>query len=484
MTVAAAAASAAPIERTPAEIAAQIRAARDDADDKLFAELAGLRTREALAALIDALGAVGAPAKLKPAYHSFRAFRGVEDLEGDAIEYLASRAAAQSNQKGVHAALALIELLPSSADELAALALESKHVDVRTAALIGVVAAGDSLDERDVAKLANSKLLEVRFEGLLAQTRRIDDVEKRDRAIARLHSSRDEAERLAAVELLAAVDCPQRFTWLARSLGDEYGPVRRKAVDALERAHDLRAVEQLIARLAVARPGEAWTLARALERITGLSLGSRAETWKRWWDREGASFVLPGAGGAAPAPKDDDRTTASFYGLPIPDQHVVLAVDTSDSMKADDGRADRRSRIAIAKEQMRAAIEAFSDDATFEIVDFGKSARSWRGELVEARKRTKTEALEWVASLALSWGTEIHGGLRQAFRDPSADAIVFLTDGDPQLSVLMDRPTILRLVAQWNRTRCTRIDCLSIGTDRPWLRALAESSNGRYRQVN
>lgn len=260
--------------------------------------------------------------------------------------------------------------------------------------------------------------------------------------------------------MLATVDRVRRFTLLTASLGDEYGPVRRKAIDALERTHDLRAVEMLVGRLAIARVGEAWTIARALERMTGLALGSRPETWRRWWEREGATFVLPDATAKREHAEDDGTTAAAFYGLPIHDEHTVFAVDTSDSMKAVDGRTDGRRRIDIAKHELRTAIRAFAEDATFDIVDFGEAANGWREKLVEAKRRTENEALEWVEPLALTCGAEMHGGLRRAFRDPSGDAIVFLTDGDPQLSVLMDRDAIQRLVRRWNRTRHTRIDCL------------------------
>ncbi len=292
-----------------------------------------------------------------------------------------------------------------------------------------------------------------------------------------------------AVELLGddtQAACPGRFTLLAASLDDPYSPVARKAVAALVRTRARGAVAVLVARLADAGEAETWHLTRALTDLTGQAHGRRAEPWLRWWEREGATFEPPpagtaGASGAAPA---DDATLATFYGLPIHDEHLVFAVDTSDSMKAATARTDDASRIDVAKEELRRAIEGFDGDATFDLVNFGKSAWAWRGELVPVKKRTRQEALDWVDGLDLSWGTELHGGLREAFRDPSADAIVLLTDGDPQLSVLMDRGTIRRLVRQWNRTRHTTVDCLSIGTDRRWLRTLAEENGGRYRQVD
>jgi len=104
--------------------------------------------------------------------------------------------------------------------------------------------------------------------------------------------------------------------------------------------------------------------------------------------------------------------------------------------------------------------------------------------LTPASERNKKAALKHVRYLDLSWGTEVYGALREAFRDPRADTVLLLTDGDPQLSLMQDRAAVQRIVAQWNRTRHTAIDCLSIGAERAWLRKLADQTGGRYKTVD
>ena len=69
-------------------------------------------------------------------------------------------------------------------------------------------------------------------------------------------------------------------------------------------------------------------------------------------------------------------------------------------------------------------------------------------------------------------------------RDPRAYTVLLLTDGDPQLSLMQGRVAIQRIVAQWNRTRHTAIDCLSIGAERAWLRQLSDRSGGRYKTID
>ena len=473
-----------PADRTPKELLAIIRADGDKVAAEVLEELAGQRTVEALEALKKGTEQLTTPGKLRQAYGAFRHFKGVDRAYDKAVQFLAGRAADQRGEKGVHATLALGGLMPESADELVGIAVDPSGADHTAAALSALGPQMSQLDKKLLRKLVRSDVLEVRYEGLLEELQRVEDPGRRAQRATGLHKKKGAAERLVAVEWLASNDHPQRFELLAQSLDDAYPPVARKAIASLVSSAELRAVELLIGRLEGAGNAEVWHLTRALGRMTGQPHGRRTESWVRWWEREGADFQLPKPGTQSNTKEEQSPTRATFYGLPIHDDHVVFAVDTSDSMKAKVARTDGSRRIDVAKKELRRAIESFGKDATFDLVNFGKSAWAWQGELVAARKRTRKEALEWIDRLDLSWGTEVHGGLREAFRDPAADVIVFLTDGDPQLSEMMSRPTIQRLVRQWNRTRHTTIDCLTIGTERAWLRTLAEQSGGRYRMVN
>jgi len=251
-----------------------------------------------------------------------------------------------------------------------------------------------------------------------------------------------------------------------------------------------QSLETMIRRLPDADVGESMRIGNALRRLTGLSFGSASDAWQKWWVKEGATFEIPAEGesnaartGGAKGGEPELQSAASFYGLPIHAQHLVFAVDASASMTQPAGSDRYSKRIDIAKQELRKAIEGFPKSSSFDIVHFGKSAWSWKEELIAATSKTKKQALAHVDDLPLSWGTEVYVALREAFRDPRADTILLLTDGDPQLSLLQDRNAMRRLIVQWNRTRHTTIDCITIGTDRAWLRKLAEATGGRYRRI-
>ena len=142
-----------------------------------------------------------------------------------------------------------------------------------------------------------------------------------------------------------------------------------------------------------------------------------------------------------------------------------------------------KTRIDLAKEQLQTAIAALPEGSTFDVVNFGKNADSWAGVLVDADRKARRDAHEHVGKMRLSWGTQVYEGFRAAFEDPRADTILLLTDGDPQITLVMDRTLIRRMLVQWNRTRHVQIDCITIGTDRGWLRKIAEATGGRYKKV-
>ncbi|MCP4861146.1 MAG: VWA domain-containing protein [Planctomycetes bacterium] len=476
--------------RDPETVLQAIRAAGNDAPAKLFEELGKQKSADALDALIEGLGSISKVDKQCKGFESFLHFAGVEEVQEDAVEYLADRATSSQEKIALHATLRLGELWPASKDVLAELALEHAAADGRSIAIMWLVEKDMPLTAKQISKLARSKDAGVRYEGLLAQTARLENKGKRFKSILKLARDRDAIARLAAVELLREEEPPQRFALLFAALGDADPRVNRKALDCLETIRLPQSLETMILRLPDADVGETVRIANALRRLTGLSLGTNPKAWQKWWEQEGATFKIPVDNssdardpGTSEGAKDEHQSTASFYGLPIFAQHLVFAVDSSDSMKQPAGSDRYSTRMDIAKGELRKAIEGFPKSSTFDIVNFGKSAWSWQEELVSATSKTKKQALAHIDDLPLSWGTEVYVALREAFRDPRADTILLMTDGDPQLSLLQDRDAMRRIVVQWNRTRHTTIDCITIGTNRAWLRKIAEATGGRYQRI-
>jgi hypothetical protein len=470
-------------ERSPAEILSEIREQGNNASTKLFEELARQKSDKALEALIEGLDAISKASKVCAGYKVFVHFRGVPKVEEKAAAYLAVCAGKNKRQLALHAVLRLGALWPASRRELVELALEHPAAESRSVALMNLVDHGMSLETKVLKRFTRSKDPAVRYEGFLALAAQEEDAAERHRAIVKLERSRDEIKRLVAVELLATNDVPERFELLSEHLDDEDPCVARKTIASLERTRDKTAIGILVAHLSSADRAARYRIAGSLERLTGLSLGTEPDRWQRWWETEGPTFELPAAPAKLEKKGATEQRTVSFYGLPIFADDLVFAIDTSDSMKQPSAGEGGDSRMAVAKRELGQAIEGLSESGSFDIVNFGKSAWSWKGELVSASSRNKRAAQKHVEYLRYSWGTELYVALEHAFQDRRADTIILLTDGDPQLSVMMDRGALRRIVTQWNRSRHTTIDCLSIGTNRVWLQKLAEESGGRYKRI-
>lgn len=477
-----------PLDRSPEELLAEIRSKGNSTPKSVFEELASQGTPEALEALLKGLDAVSKIDKRCEALASLKHFKDRGAAEAEAVDYLASCALRREEQFALHAVYRLGEFWPACREELLDLVFEHETEDGRSVALMHLVENGMALDDKELKRLLRSKDEGVRYEALLASRGRLADSAKRGKETDKLLKSRDGIERMVGAELLALAEPQVWEAGLTLLLVDKEPRVRRKALAVLEGLRHHQALELLIARLPDASRGERHRIAAALERMTGKSLGTQAASWQRWWKAEGANFQFPDADSTTepenPTPAGGELTSSSFYGLPIYAENLVFAIDASDSMKKSAKKDSGPSRMEVAKRQLVQAIEGLQSEARFDIVHFGKRAWSWKGELVVAKDKHKAAASKHVQYMDLSWGTEIYRALREAYRDPEADTILFLTDGDPQLSLMQDRKALQRIVAQWNRTRHTSIDCITIGTDRAWLKSLSELTGGRYRRID
>jgi hypothetical protein len=298
--------------------------------------------------------------------------------------------------------------------------------------------------------------------------------------VAQLERSGDTVDRLVAAQLLADLALDGAARRLCALLADEQPRVRRKALDCLAQVPPREAVPELIEVLAATDEEEdARTVAGRLGRISGVRLGTDVARWRAWWEAEGPTFEPPAERGGNGA-DDDAPTRARFYGLPVDSERVVFAVDASDSMQHAMPRTSGESRIDVAKEQLRQVIGNLDEETRFDLVHFGGGAAAWQGELTPVGRGTLRRALAFVDEMELSFGTDVYGGLHQAFRDPEVDTVLFLTDGDPYLGAVDDRGGLRRVVRQWNATRHVTIHCIAVGQERAWLRKLAGESGGRY----
>jgi hypothetical protein len=299
-------------------------------------------------------------------------------------------------------------------------------------------------------------------------------------------------------------------------LDHEAWQVRVAAIEALGAIKDKRAIEPLIVLLAQEKGRLQFDIADALHEITGRRFGRDAAKWRKWVDE-----------GMKPAPKevaekndpgDVYRKEPTFFGIKVVSERVLFILDVSQSMmtpidvdktrllrEAISGRSDEedekfedtiewwkiKSRMDLAKAQLRWVIQNLRKTQQFEIAAFSDDVEPWNsGRLTKASSKAKARALQFVERLKVQEATAAGAVLDFAFdmAGPGSmdknyksgmDTIFFISDGAPS-----DRPTeeILDDVKRRNKLRKVKIHVVAIlNFSTPFLRLLAEQNGGIYK---
>jgi len=344
----------------------------------------------------------------------------------------------------------------------------------------------------------NEKELDTRC-AIVESLGQLDDPKVREALRKWLVSEKETRVRLEALEALVQLkDAESMEVVRARLLAHENWRVRVAAVAALVRVPQKESIPALIAALEVEVGRVREDVTQALQRLTGQSLAMDANVWKRWWDEKGASFKLedvPKSRRLAVSAWDQAASgKVTFYGISSVSKHVCFVIDISLSMKEADSSSSGKSKLDVAKEQLKQAIDGLSDGDTFSIVAFAGSAERWQSKMTKVSATNKDRAKKWIDNdLNLDMGTNIHAGMKAAFeiaglgsRDSGyqseIDTIFFMTDGQPTVGEVTDALELRRLIREWNRLSRIRIHCIGVGKDLnvALLYGIAEDSGGQF----
>lgn len=300
----------------------------------------------------------------------------------------------------------------------------------------------------------------------------------------------DAVLRAAAARALGMLASERALPALRARLEDPEPRVVEAAATALGLLGRPEAIDALVARLARAEGADlrvADSLARALERISGLQLGVEAAPWQAWWE---VARLAPFARGG-PAPGGRTLEGLRYHGFPVRSSRLVFVLDVSRSMGWN-GRLER------AQQELVRVLEALPRSTRFNIVAFSDRPWRWEAGLVAATRGAVRRATEFVRRQQPLAGTASHEALAAAFADLEADTVFFLSDGQPAGATLRDPDLILADVAQWNRTRRVRVHAIAFmigatpagfaGLEDParaldFLRRLSAENDGEFTEL-
>lgn len=316
-----------------------------------------------------------------------------------------------------------------------------------------------------------------------------------------LVDDKDVKARLAALEALVELaDLPAIEVARTRLLAHENWRVRVAAVSALARVPQKESIAPLIQALGVEQGRVREDVAQALQQLTGQTLAMSAPVWQQWWDGAQATFVVADAAGRrkprVAAWEQQGEGKVSFYGITSVSKRVCFVLDVSLSMREPISSKSQRTKIDVAKEQLKQAIAGLSDGDQFAVVVFAGSATRWSNKMTTVTTAVKQKVAEWIDSkIELDQGTNIHAGLKEAFTiagmgardaayDAAIDTLFFLSDGDATVGEIQDPLEIRRLVREWNQLSRIRIHAIGVGEapNIALLYGLAEDSGGQFQK--
>lgn len=302
----------------------------------------------------------------------------------------------------------------------------------------------------------------------------------------KLHSRSEPVEaRIAALRALADRGSIMSRVEALRALGQDIpAPLQLEALEILARAPvagDIRYLIDVVDHAEGRVQSEAVAL---LQSLTGYRIGADARSWRYFMlkhEADGTAFQRESG------PSEASHQTLSYMGIPIQGERIVFVLDASGSMNAPLAERTRESRGRRAVSELAGLLPRLPQNAAFDIVFFESRIDGFGGgRLVDRRDKRLEDASEWLAARDFDGGTNLYGGLEEAFSRKGVEEVILLTDGMPSVGEVQDPRRILAWVQRWNRWRKVRVSTIGLSAPREadrFLAKLAAQNGGVYRAI-
>ena len=266
---------------------------------------------------------------------------------------------------------------------------------------------------------------------------------------------------------------------------------RKCVIEALMKIEDARSIEALIGQLPKLTGQLEYDVIRYLSHVSRQRFGERSELWKTWLEDNAEdfhfteteeTFVLKGD---PPEGFVYDRKVPEFFGTYIYAKRLIFVLDVSSSMSQAAGQG---SRIELAKRELAEAVADLPEDTYFTILLFDAKVVPAHRDLVAATEQRRQQTVAWVRRIKLGRGTATFDALKRSFNvDGNAEAIFFLSDGQPTKGEITDPARILKVITKENFFRRIAIYTFGFPMDggggEQLMKNLAEWNNGAYKAI-
>jgi HEAT repeat protein len=361
--------------------------------------------------------------------------------------------------------------------------------------------------------------------------------EMRKAAVKALHNLKDPATasalmgvlddkepgiRVLAAEALGDMKATSAAPALIERLTASDWAVQKAVVEALGKIRVKESIAPLLERFEKDEGLIEEVLHKALVAVTGQDYLFNRESWRKWWDKYGASFQVPTEAEIADMKAKAENALKGYYNPNKKKYHtietlsrkMVFVIDVSGSMRdlivippyapkeVQDQYPDR-VKMEIAKKELIDLLSTLESSTYFNIITFAGEAKPWQDSLVSGSMRTA--AIKFVSKLKAmepprggrkqSSGEELKtdtwAALMAAFglqdeevpnwkARSQVDTIFFVTDGTPTKGKITDVSKLIDAITELNRSKGVVIHVITFDKEEGRkLAPLAERNGGQ-----
>lgn len=228
----------------------------------------------------------------------------------------------------------------------------------------------------------------------------------------------------------------------------------------------------------------------ALRTLTGQQFGTKGQSWRGWWQRDGAAWLKEHRADGLKAPKKLDAsanrdqeadTVAQIFGIPIDSSRVAIVIDGSGSMN---DALDHRSCAQAAADELESFLAQFPKDGRIQLHIIVREGKRCFKKVVSSTDKNCRKAVEFVRGFDYGAASSMYDVLIEAQQDVEIDTMLFISDGGGSWGSFAFAGHMLDGLEFAHQRSGVRIHTICVGkskTKQRFMRDLAEATGGKMK---
>jgi hypothetical protein len=230
--------------------------------------------------------------------------------------------------------------------------------------------------------------------------------------------------------------------------------------------------------------------AAALRALTGQQFGTRAQSWRNWWQRDGEAWLKEQRANGLKAPRklnasansdQEADTVAQMFGIPIDSSRVAIVIDGSGSMN---DPLDHRNCAQAAADELESFLSKFPKDGRIQLHIIVRDGQRCFKKVVASTDKNCRKAVEFVRDFDYGAASSMYDVLIEAQEDVEIDTMLFISDGGGSWGSFAFAGHMLDGLEFAHQRSGVRVHAICVGsskTKQRFMRDLAEATGGKMK---